>query len=133
MNHDRQSDVLEKELFIHILFTTSCYSVSGGNIMKLFYGIISSVLIVVSICIIALSFGAFENATWMVGGMHMMGFGMLFTVLFWGGLIYFIWRWARPKMGRNDAEDVIKNRLARGEISQDEYVKLLQLLRGENQ
>lgn len=101
--------------------------------MKLFYGIISSVLIVVSICIIALSFGAFENATWMVGGMHMMGFGMLFTVLFWGGLIYFIWRWARPKMGRNDAEDVLKNRLARGEISQDEYVKLLQLLRGENQ
>ncbi|SDY82045.1 SHOCT domain-containing protein [Citreimonas salinaria] len=58
-------------------------------------------------------------------GMGLMGFGMM--ILFWGGLaalIVLAIRWIgdqRTAPGRRDAMDVLKERLARGEIEPEEF------------
>jgi len=79
-------------------------------------------------------------------GPHMRGdfWGpwILFPILFWGGIVFLIaWSVARifPK-GRGDdrleaprdsAEEILRQRFARGEITAEEYERSLQILRGE--
>lgn len=67
---------------------------------------------------------------------------MVIPVLFWGGLLALIaWAVVRifpsgqvgsvPREGNApSAEDILRERLARGEISAEEYRKRLQVLRG---
>lgn len=52
-----------------------------------------------------------------------MGFGWIFMLLFWGTVIYLIASLAR-KIGASEkesAEEILKKRYARGEISSDEF------------
>lgn len=76
------------------------------------------------------------------GGM-MGGFGswwVLVPILFWGGLLALVgWAVARmlPKSGsrnsepdRDNAEEVLRERFARGEVEAEEYERSLQVLRG---
>lgn len=53
-----------------------------------------------------------------------MGFGWVFMILFWGVFIFVIISLVR-KSGSSEkeetAEDILKNRYVRGEISQDEF------------
>ena len=62
-----------------------------------------------------------------------MGFGMLFMVLFWGGIIalivWLIVRLTRRENNGSDTEkrkplDIARERYARGEITKEEFDKL---------
>ncbi|CAN5824293.1 hypothetical protein BH23ACT11_BH23ACT11_26460 [soil metagenome] len=79
-------------------------------------------------------------------GQMMGGFGswwILVPILFWGGLLALIsWVVARifPKgqsgsdePRRDNAEEVLRERLARGEVDAEGYERSLQVLRGNNQ
>lgn len=64
------------------------------------------------------------------------GFGWIFMILFWGILIYLVVqgvnRWSLNGSGRSQlktAEDILKERYAKGEISKDEYTRMKQDLR----
>jgi putative membrane protein len=57
---------------------------------------------------------------------------LIFAVLFWGGLIVLL-VWAvrsasAPRRGHDAALQTLKRRLASGEISQEEYERIRQLL-----
>jgi putative membrane protein len=67
---------------------------------------------------------------------------ILFPILFWGGIVFLIaWSVARifPKGRGNDrseaprdsAEEILRERFARGEISAEEYQRAMGILRGE--
>ena len=61
--------------------------------------------------------------------------GPLMMLLFWGGLIVLV-VWAvrgfsgRPRTGADSALDILKRRLAAGEISADEYEQARKVLQG---
>jgi putative membrane protein len=66
---------------------------------------------------------------------------ILFPLLFWGGILFLI-AWtlarlfprnlpsARPEAPRDSAEEILRERFARGEISAEEYTRSLEILRG---
>ena len=67
------------------------------------------------------------------GGVHWVWMGLL-MVLFWGGLVLLV-AWAirafsGPASGRDDALDVLRRRLAAGEISPEDYEKTKRALQG---
>ena len=57
--------------------------------------------------------------------------GMVMMLLFWGGLaaliVWAVRAFARPDRGES-ADDILKRRLAAGQISQEEYEKTRRLL-----
>jgi putative membrane protein len=64
------------------------------------------------------------------------GFGWLFMILFWGlvimGIIYLVKMLAGgagPSAPKETAEDILKKRFARGELTKEEFEKGLQVLR----
>jgi putative membrane protein len=64
------------------------------------------------------------------------GFGWLFMVLFWAlvimGIIYLVKmlsHGAGPAAPMETAEDILRKRFARGELSREEFEKALQVLR----
>jgi putative membrane protein len=62
-------------------------------------------------------------------------FGPLMMVVFWGGLILlFVWAvrgFSGPRSGaRDNALDILKRRLASGEINQDQYEQARKALQG---
>lgn len=70
------------------------------------------------------------DGTW---GWGMMGFGMLFMVLFWGGIIalivWLIVRLTRRENNKSGTEkhkpiDIARKRYARGEITKEEFDNL---------
>src|ERR671921_1722493 len=67
---------------------------------------------------------------------------ILFPLLFWGGILFLIaWILARlfprnrpadrREAPRDPAEEILRERFARGEISAEEYGRSLEILRGE--
>jgi uncharacterized membrane protein len=60
----------------------------------------------------------------------MMGFGLLFTLLIIGLIAYALgWRpqftnQSAPQNNQHSALEILKNRYASGEISQDEYLQM---------
>ncbi|HEX2742330.1 MAG TPA: SHOCT domain-containing protein [Rubrobacter sp.] len=64
---------------------------------------------------------------------------ILFPILFWGGILSFI-AWIvtrlyprsrdRSESPRDSAEEILRERFARGEITADEYERSLDILRG---
>jgi uncharacterized membrane protein len=66
---------------------------------------------------------------------------ILFPILFWGGIVFLI-AWAvarifpkgrgddRPEAPRDSAEEILRQRFARGEINAEEYERSLEILRG---
>ncbi|MFC4767006.1 SHOCT domain-containing protein [Effusibacillus consociatus] len=69
--------------------------------------------------------------------MSMMGWGMVFTMLFWIVIIALIIfgvfsLFANPSEKKEDsALQILKVRLARGEISEEEYDRKSEILRGK--
>ena len=72
----------------------------------------------------------------------MMGFGLIFMLLFWGGLILLaVWlivelfpTHAQPSSGnkpgnRVEARDILEQRYARGELSREQYDEMRQTIR----
>ena len=65
------------------------------------------------------------------------GFGWLFMILFWGlvimGIIYLVKMMtggaAGPSAPKETAEDILRKRFARGELTKEEFEKGLQVLR----
>ena len=57
----------------------------------------------------------------------------IFWILFWGAVIFVIFRsrrnWGRWNAGQS-AEDVLAERYARGEVSEEEYRERLSVLKG---
>lgn len=66
----------------------------------------------------------------MVGGWG-MPFGMIAMGIFWIAVIYFVLNGfrSRSESRQDQAIEILKSRLARGEISIDEYEKLYETLR----
>lgn len=69
-------------------------------------------------------------------GFGLMGlWGPLMMVLFWGGVVVLV-VWAvrglngRSPAARDDAMDILRRRLAAGEITQDDYDKARKVLQG---
>ena len=65
-----------------------------------------------------------------------IGFGWLFMILFWAlvimGIIYLVKMLAGntgPATPKETAEDILRKRFARGELSREEFEKALQVLR----
>ena len=60
--------------------------------------------------------------------------GVVMTLLFWGGLaaliVWAVRAFARPRAGGESAEEILKRRLAAGQISQDEYDSTRRALHG---
>jgi putative membrane protein len=67
---------------------------------------------------------------------------ILFPLLLWGGILFLIARIlarlfprnrpnARPQALRDSAEEILRERFARGEISAEEYTGSLKILRGD--
>ena len=61
-----------------------------------------------------------------------MLFGWLWFILFWGGLIWLV-AWTVGKLGgrqetSDDALEIARKRFARGEISEEEFLRLKQHL-----
>lgn len=52
-----------------------------------------------------------------------MGFGWIFMVLFWGAVIYFV-IWLIRKNSESNSMEILKQRLAKGEISKKEFKDL---------
>jgi putative membrane protein len=74
------------------------------------------------------------------GGMHWWGWllGMVGMVAFWGLIIWAVWYFVtggsrRPDhpQGPGEARRILDERLARGEISPEEYGHLLGVMRGD--
>lgn len=78
-------------------------------------------------------YGSGHMGRWMMGDWGMGWFGMIFMLLFWAliiaGIVFLI-RWLVQSTGSrgssgadtgSQAMDILKERYARGEISQDEY------------
>ena len=68
---------------------------------------------------------------------------ILFPLLFWGGILFLIaWILARlfphnrsngrSEASRDSAEEILRERFARGEISPEEYTRSLKILRGDD-
>lgn len=64
------------------------------------------------------------------------GFGGIFMILFWVVIIYLIFRgtsyWAQKGSGQSSsqsAEEILKERYAKGEISKEEFERMKQDLR----
>ena len=59
------------------------------------------------------------------------GFGGLFMILFWGIIIYIVIAFFKKGDGEGEetAEDILKKRYARGEISKDEFERMKKDLR----
>jgi putative membrane protein len=65
---------------------------------------------------------------------------LIFPILFWGGIVFLI-AWAvarifpkgraddRPEAPRDSAEEILRQRFARGEINAEEYERSLEVLR----
>ncbi len=77
----------------------------------------------------------FENNDYPYYG-HMIGgwgmpFGMLAMGIFWIGVIYFIFNGinSQQEHRENRAVEALKTRLAKGEITIDEYEKLMDIVR----
>jgi putative membrane protein len=68
-----------------------------------------------------------------VGG-WMMPLGMIGMVCFWAFIISLVLRGSRRNMGcrQNDATQSLKDRLARGEITIEEYEKISKKIKEEN-
>ena len=71
------------------------------------------------------------------GGIGMAGmiFGSVMMVLFWGAIIVLaVWAIrsfsARPNSGQDGALDILKRRLASGEINQSDYEQARKALQG---
>lgn len=72
---------------------------------------------------------------WSYGAGWMGLFGPLMMVVFWGGLILLgVWAvraFSGPRPGSHDnALDILKRRLASGEINQDQYEQARKALQG---
>jgi putative membrane protein len=67
-------------------------------------------------------------------GFGMMLWGSLVMILFWGGLILLaVWAiraFGQPRPSSDSPLDILKHRLASGEISQEEYKKTRRVLLG---
>lgn len=126
-----------------------------NNAAKLIIGIVGSFFALVLALLLVLILaggGVFGMGQMMNGygsgpGQMMNGFGswwMIVPLLFvWGGVITLI-VWAITKIFSNDqpgsddlpqdkAEDVLRERFARGEVDAEEYGRSLEVLRDENQ
>ena len=68
---------------------------------------------------------------------------ILFPLLFWGGILFLIaWILARlfphnrsngrSEAPRDSAEEILRERFARGEVSAEEYTRSLKILRGDD-
>ena len=68
---------------------------------------------------------------------------ILFPLLFWGGILFLIaWILARlfphnrsngrSETPRDSAEEILRERFARGEVSAEEYARSLKILRGDD-
>jgi putative membrane protein len=57
----------------------------------------------------------------------------LITLIFLGGLaaliVYLVRSFARPRDGQQSADEILKQRLASGQISQEEYERIRRVLR----
>jgi putative membrane protein len=69
-------------------------------------------------------------------GMGLFGLGWLFMILFWAlvimGIIYLVKMLAGgagPCAPKETAEDILRKRFARGELTREEFEKALQVLR----
>ncbi|MDA8210395.1 MAG: SHOCT domain-containing protein [Clostridia bacterium] len=94
-------------------------------------------------------FGGWGYGTVDGGGWWTMGIGMIFTVLFWGALIYLAVRYFRcGSLGggcgghgthsshfntdpgpQESAEEILRRRYAQGEITQEQYRQMQETLR----
>ncbi|MFZ3171848.1 MAG: SHOCT domain-containing protein [Carboxydocellales bacterium] len=91
-------------------------------------------------------FGGMGYGTYGGGSWLFMGIGMLLNALFWGAIIYFVYRFfdrrndnhysAGPSQqasnltNRSDnAEEILRQRYARGEVTQEQYLQMLETLR----
>jgi putative membrane protein len=58
----------------------------------------------------------------------------LVTLLFWGGLValivYGVRAFTRPRDGGESADEILKRRLAAGQISQEDYERTRKVLHG---
>lgn len=98
-------------------------------------GIVIGVVFVVSIVLWYFSPRWFDNSDYPYYG-HMIGswgmpFGMLAMSIFWIAVIYFVFNGfhIRQENSQHRAIESLKNRLAKGEITIDEYEKLLEKIR----
>ena len=61
------------------------------------------------------------------GGYGMMGFGMIFMILFWGALIWLVVTLvnnSQPNKKDEDAMTILKRRYASGEISKKQFEEM---------
>ena len=112
------------------------------NEMKKNTGIILIVILSIFV-LMGLAMWYFGPRTWpdtdypyyghMIGGWG-MPFGMLGMGIFWIAVLYFIFKGYghREACRHSDAIETLKNRLARGEITIEEYEKLIEKFKGCN-
>lgn len=100
--------------------------------MKWMYGIVSAVLFLFGMMflmnLLAVSQG--WTTTWHMPMGGMMPFGMLVAVIVWGLVLYGLWTWVKPQFTSKSAEDILRMRLAKGEITDEEYQRLKSTLKG---
>lgn len=100
--------------------------------MKWIYGFVSILLVGLGLMflmnLLAMSQGWATNWFMPMGGM--MPFGMVVAVIIWGLILYGLWVYVRPQWVTSSAEEILRKRLAKGEISDEEYKRVKETLKG---
>src|SRR5918994_1588548 len=118
---------------------------------KVVLGVLGGVVLVLVLLPVFAGSGPFSSGSMMGQGGMMDGgwgtlgiLGVLFQLLFWGGLLaVIVWAvvhitanrqggGAEAKAGGNSAEEVLKQRFVRGEIDAEEYEERRRVLREES-
>ena len=122
-----------------------------SNALKVLLGVLGGALLVLVVLPVFAGGGLFGSGSMMgQGGMMDGGWGtlgilwLLVQLLFWGGLLaVIVWAALRitanrqgggtdARVGGDSAEEVLRQRFARGEIDQEEYEERHRILREES-
>ena len=122
-----------------------------SNTLKVLLGVLGGALLVLVVLTVFAGSGLFGSGSMMGqggmmdGGWGILGIlGVLVQLLFWGGLLaVIVWAVVRitanrqgggtdARVGGDSAEEVLRQRFARGEIDQEEYDERHRILREES-